>query len=79
MNKIKIDDFIKMIKAYQETGREEITLKTNVVVDLLKKIEENEIERQLLFLQKYNLIIRLKQAGVSIEEIDKIIKNTLKK
>lgn len=68
-----LEEFSEMIKEYQQTTNETIELKVNLVADLLKKIEENDIKIQILLVQKYNLVIELKKRGLKPDEIRKIL------
>ena len=68
-----LEEFSEMIKEYQQTTNETIELKVNLVANLIKKIEENDIKIQILLVQKYNLVIELKKRGLKPDEIRKIL------
>ena len=72
-NKMDFKKFTELIEEYKETGLETLEIKTNVIVDLIDKIEKEEIKNQILLVQKYNLILALKKKGVKPEEIKEIL------
>lgn len=73
-NKVDFKEFENLIEEYKKTGSTEITLKTQVVSDLIKKICEDDRKIQKLIADKYTLIIKLKQAtGKDFEEIGKFL------
>lgn len=73
-NKMEFKEFENLIEKYKKTGETEITLKTQVVSDLLQKINEDDKKIQKLIADKYTLIIKLKQAtGKDFEEIGKFL------
>lgn len=72
-NKIDLEEFSKLIEEYKKTGNETIELKVNVVSDMLNKIKEDDIKMQILLVQKYNLVIALKNKGLKPNEIRKIL------
>ena len=73
-NKVDFKEFENLIEKYKKTGLTEITLKTQVVSDLIKKICEDDRKIQKLIADKYTLIIKLKQAtGKDFEEIGKFL------
>lgn len=72
-NKINIQELIELIEEYKKTNNETVELKVNLIDDLIKRIEEDEIKVQILLVQKYNLILVLKEKGMKSDEILKIL------
>lgn len=72
-NIVKLDEFRKMFEEYKKTNSELITLKTKVLDDILKYSDENKKQNIILLSQTYNLIVELKNRGVTEEEIKEII------
>lgn len=70
---VKLDEFRKMFEEYKKTNSELITLKTKVLDDILKYADKNEKQNIILLGQTYNLIVELKNRGVTEEEIKEII------
>lgn len=69
----------EMLRKYKELGNEEVTLKTDVVLDLIDLVKENDLKSQILLAQKYNLVVELKNKGVSDEKIKKILDDTIRR
>ena len=72
-NIVELRDFIKRFENYKMFGKELITLKTTVVDDLIKYIKESDIKVEILYSQTRNLIIALRNNGISENEIRKIL------
>ena len=72
-NIVELRDFIKRFENYKMLGKELITLKTTVVDDLIKYIRESDIKVEILYSQTRNLIIALRNNGISENEIRKIL------
>lgn len=72
-NIVELRDFIKRFENYKMLGKELITLKTKVVDDLIKYIRESDIKVEILYSQTRNLIIALRNNGISENEIRKIL------
>lgn len=72
-NIVELRDFIKRFENYKMLGKELITLKTKVVDDLIKYIRESDIKAEILYSQTRNLIIALRNNGISENEIRKIL------
>lgn len=72
-NIVELRDFIKHFENYKMLGKELITLKTTVVDDLIKYIRESDIKVEILYSQTRNLIIALRNNGISENEIRKIL------
>lgn len=72
-NKMNLKEFSKLIEEYKKTNNETVELKVSFVDDLLNKLKESDIKQQILLVQKYNLIIELKNRGVKPNEIRKIL------
>ena len=73
MNKIELEEFYNLIEEYKKTGNKTIEIKVSLLDNILNKLKEDEIKGQILLVQKYNLIIELKNKGVTMEEIKKIL------
>ena len=74
-NEMNLKEFSKLIEEYKKTNNETVELKVSFVDDLLNKLKESDIKQQILLIQKYNLIIELKNRGVKPNEIRKILQN----
>lgn len=72
-NKIDLEEFSKLIEDYKKTNNETIELKVNLVSNILDKLKEDDIKMQILLVQKYNLVIALKNKGLKPNEIRKIL------
>lgn len=72
-NEMNLKEFSKLIEEYKKTNNETVELKVSFVDDLLNKLKESDIKQQILLIQKYNLIIELKNRGVKPNEIRKIL------
>lgn len=72
-NKMNLKEFSKLIEEYKKTNNETVELKVSFVDDLLNKLKESDIKQQILLVQKYNLVIALKNKGLNPEEIRKIL------
>lgn len=72
-NKMNLKEFSKLIEEYKKTNNETVELKVSFVDDLLNKLEESDIKQQILLVQKYNLIIELKNRGVKPDKIREIL------
>lgn len=67
-NKISLNDFLKLVEEYKETGNETITIKTTVLLDLIQEIRKS--------LAINNVLSKiLVNKGVDQEEINKAIKD----
>lgn len=75
MNKniLSLEELSKLIHQYKEEGNEEITLKTNLVLDLIEKLEKQDLKVAMILLQKNKLVLELKSLGKTDEEIKKIL------
>lgn len=78
-NTMDIKELATLITQYKKLGNEEVTLKTDVVLDLIKIAQENELKVQLLLVQKTNLVFKLRELGVEAEEVRKILRESLRK
>lgn len=72
-NKVDLEEFSKLFEEYKKTDNETIELKVSLIDDLLNKLMEKDIQIQILLVQKYNLILELKNKGVKPDEIRKIL------
>ena len=78
-NTMDIKELATLIAQYKKLGNEEVTLKTDVVLDLIKIAQETELKVQLLLVQKTNLVFKLRELGVEAEEVRKILRESLRK
>jgi len=72
-NEMNLKEFSKLIEEYKKTNNETVELKVSFVDDLLNKLKESDIKNQILLVQKYNLIIELKNRGVKPDKIREIL------
>lgn len=72
-NEMNLKEFSKLIEEYKKTNNETVELKVSFVDDLLNKLKESDIKQQILLIQKYNLIIELKNRGVKPDKIREIL------
>lgn len=78
-NKTSYEDLEKLIKEYEAEGNKTVELNIKTVLSLIDNLKVEESKNIILNIQKYNLIMELKNRGVSEETIKKILKEILMK
>lgn len=78
-NKISYEDLEKLIKEYEAEGNKTVELNIKTVLSLIDNLRIAESKNIILNVQKYNLVLELKNRGVSEETVKKILKRALKK
>lgn len=72
-NIVRLRKFLEMFEEYKKTGKKTIELKTVVMDHLVQYIKESDVKMAVIMSQRHNLIVRLKRAGVTDVEIDKLL------
>ena len=78
-NKISYEDLEKLIKEYEAGGNKTVELNIKAVLSLIDNLRIAESKNIILNVQKYNLVLELKNRGVSEETVKKILKKALEK
>lgn len=78
-NKISYEDLEKLIKEYQAEGNKTVELNIKTVLSLIDNLRIAEGKNIILNVQKYNLVVELKNRGVSEETVKKILTESLEK